>query len=352
MKAARLFSIGDFRLSEVEIPQPKGEELLVKIGACGVCGSDLPRIFEHGSSNGKYPLTIGHEFSGTIVKVGDKADKNLVGKKGAFFPLIPCRECDSCLSGNYAMCSHYDYMGSRRDGGFAEYILVPSAWHFVESINPDISFEMLAMTEPACVAQHSVRKAQVFAGSNVLIYGAGPIGIMAARWAKIAGADKILMVDVVDGKVEFAKQHGFDCLNSKNEDFEESVKKYFGGKLADCAIEGTGFGSALENAINTVKPFGKITLLGNPAGNTQISLKAHSTILRKELEICGMWNSHFSNTPINEWKYTVDMMDKGVFNCEDLISHKLPLKEMPLFIQKMKNKEVITCKVLYSAKED
>ena len=349
MKAARLFKIGDFRTVDMEIPQPKGNELLVKVGSCGVCGSDLPRIYEHGSSNGKYPITIGHEFAGTIVEVGETADKNLIGKKGAFFPLIPCRECDPCLSGYYPMCEHYDYMGSRRDGGFAEYILVPSSWHFIESKSKEVSFETLAMTEPACVAQHSVRKAQVFAGANVLVFGAGPIGIMAGRWARIFGAGKVLLVDVVDGKVEFAKQHGFDCINSRNEGFIDSVKKYFGGKLADCAIEGTGFGSALENAINTVKPFGKITLLGNPAGDTQISLKAHSTILRKELEIKGMWNSHFSNNPINEWTYTVSMMDNGTFKCEDLVSHKLSLEELPSFIDKMKNKQVMSCKVLYSA---
>ena len=349
MKASRLFSIGDFRTVDIDVPKPEGEQLLVKIGACGVCGSDLPRIYEHGTSSGIYPLTIGHEFAGTIVEAGDKADKSLVGRRGAFFPLIPCRQCDPCLGGHYAMCEHYDYMGSRCDGGFADYVLVPSSWHFIESRNEKTSFESLAMTEPACVAQHSVRKTEVFAGSNVLVYGAGPIGIMASRWARIFGASKVLLVDVVDAKVDFAKQHGFDCINSRNEGFIEKVKSYFCGRLADCAIEGTGFGSALENAINTVKPFGKITLLGNPAGNTQISLKAHSTILRKELEIRGMWNSNFSNSPINEWKYTVEMMDNGKFECEDLVSHRLSLEELPAFIDKMHNRQVISCKVLFKA---
>jgi len=291
MKAARLFSIGDFRIEEVSIPKPHGTELLVKIGACGVCGSDLPRIYEHGSSNGKYPLTIGHEFAGTIVEVGEDASSSLVGKRGAFYPLIPCRQCDPCLGGHYAMCNNYDYMGSRRDGGFAEYILVPSPWHFVESRNPDVPFNSLAMTEPACVAQHAVRKAKVFGGAKVIVFGAGPIGIMAGRWARIFGASKVLLVDVVDAKAAFAKEHGFDCLNSTKDDFLEKVKEYFGGTLADCAVEGSGFGSGLENAINTLKPFGHISLLGNPAGNTQISQKAHSTILRKELTISGIWSN-------------------------------------------------------------
>ena len=100
MKAARLHQIGQFQVDEVPVPVPQGEQLLVKIGACGVCGSDLPRIYEHGTSNQHYPMAIGHEFSGQIVAVGEDADPDLVGRRGAFFPLIPCRKCDSCLSGH------------------------------------------------------------------------------------------------------------------------------------------------------------------------------------------------------------------------------------------------------------
>ena len=127
MKAARLHAVGDLRCDGVEIPVPHGKELLLRVGACGICGSDLPRVFEHGSSNGRYPLTIGHEFAGEVVAVGEEADASLVGARGAVFPLIPCRRCASCAVGLYAMCENYDYLGSRRDGGFAEYCLVPSA---------------------------------------------------------------------------------------------------------------------------------------------------------------------------------------------------------------------------------
>ena len=119
MKAARLHKIGDFRCDEVEVPVPTGEQILIKIGACGICGSDIPRIFELGTSKQKYPLTLGHEFGGQVVAVGEKADPELVGKKGAIFPCIPCRKCDACLTADYAMCEDYDYLGSRSDGGFA-----------------------------------------------------------------------------------------------------------------------------------------------------------------------------------------------------------------------------------------
>ena len=353
MKAARLHQIGQFQVDEVPVPVPQGEQLLVKIGACGVCGSDLPRIYEHGTSNQHYPMAIGHEFSGQIVAVGEDADPGLVGRRGAFFPLIPCRKCDSCLSGHYAMCEDYDYMGSRRDGGFAQYCLVPSKWHFVESTNPDISYEALAMMEPACVAQHAVlRKSEMFAGANVVIFGAGPIGIMAGRWARIAGAGHILMVDVVEEKCDLARQNGFEAFNSRSGSVEAAARKAFDGKLADICVEGTGFSGALENAIRCIKRFGTITLLGNPAGDTTITQQAHSLLLRKEVVMKGIWNSHYGNVPINEWKYTAQMMDAGVFTCEDLISHTTGIDGLPALIDQVKNREVNACKVMYSARED
>src|SRR5690606_7143215 len=104
MKAARLHKIGDFRLDTIGKPVPKGDEILIKIGACGICGSDLPRVYELGTSKQKYPLVLGHEFGGEIVEVGEKVDPSYLGKRGAIFPCIPCMKCEMCLTGNYAMC--------------------------------------------------------------------------------------------------------------------------------------------------------------------------------------------------------------------------------------------------------
>lgn len=344
MKAARLHSIGDLRCDEVEVSVPHGEELLVKVGACGICGSDLPRVFEHGSSNGKYPLTIGHEFAGEVVAVGEDADPSLIGTRAAIYPLIPCRKCDPCVTGNYAMCEDYDYLGSRRDGGFAEYCLVPSEWHLIRSTKA--SMEELAMTEPACVAQHAVRRANVEAGQFVVIFGTGPIGIMAARWTKIFGAEPLL-VDIAEDKVTFAQEKGFQAINSTEVDIVEEIRKRNCGKLADAAVEGTGAGAAWINCVKSVKARGTIALLGNPMGETKLPQDIHSMMLRKEITMNGVWNQSRSPYPVNEWEYAVHMMDEGKLEVADLITDRLTLEELPQAMADIKSRKRQIVKAMY-----
>ncbi len=346
MKAARLHAIGDFRLDEIPAPRPTGAELLVKIGGCGICGSDIPRIYRSGTSRQKYPLTIGHEFSGTVVEVGPDADASLIGKRGAFYPLIPCGHCGMCRVGQYAMCENYDYMGSRRDGGFADYALVPSAWNFVPSQNPETPLEALCVTEPACVAQHAVRRSRLTAGESLIVFGAGPIGILTARWAAVFGARNILLVDVDDEKVRFARERGFAAVNSRKEDPADTFLRLNEGKGADAAIEGTGFVSALENCIDAVKPMGRVVLLGNPSGDGTLGQKAHSAILRKELAIYGTWNSSYAPLPVDEWKYTVRMLDEGRLEVLDLITHRCALEGLASLCGKIRDRQASVCKAV------
>ena len=351
MKAAQEFSIGDFRTVDVPVPRPEGEQLLVKISACGICGSDIPRIFELGTSKQKYPLTIGHEFGGEIVAAGPGADTALIGKKGAVFPCIPCRKCESCLTADYAMCLDYDYLGSRSDGGFAEYCLIPSAWHFVEAKNPDLETESLSMVEPCTVAQHAVRKAEIRAGNSVIIFGAGPIGIMAARWARIFGANPVMMVDVVDEKAAFARERGeIFTVNGIKQNILEEFKMINNGFPPDVVIEGTGTGAALGQAIECIRTFGTIVLMGNPHKDTTVKLAQHSQILRKELVLKGMWNSHYAATPINEWAYTVKMLDEGKIKVMDLVTHRASLDELPKLCEDIYKGRINICKAIYSSK--
>ena len=350
MKAMRLHKIGDFKYEDVELRDIKDDEILMKVEACGICGSDIPRVFELGAHT--FPITIGHEFSGVIVDTARQEDKDIIGKKASVFPLIPCRQCESCETGHYAQCTNYNYLGSRCDGGFAQYCIIPSKWHLIFSENKDVTSEALAMVEPATVAQHAVRRAEVTAGDNVLIFGAGPIGIMAARWAEIFGAKHVILVDIDEQKTEFAKERDLNIVNSLKEDIGDYLEKVTGKNQVDAVIEGTGSSAGFNQSIEYVKPFGTIALLGNPNKNTEIQLANHSQILRKEINIHGVWKSYYASTPRNEWKYTVEMMDQEKFKVDDLITHKAPLDQMERLFTDIYQHNITICKAMYSSKED
>lgn len=346
MKAMRLHGVKQFTLDEVEKPVPKGSEILVKVEACGICGSDIPRVYELGTR--VFPVTLGHEFSGTVVEVGDEADQELIGKTGAIFPLIPCRTCECCLTGNYAQCKNYNYLGSRSDGGFAEYCLLPSKWHLVFSNNPNISKESLSLVEPATVAQHALRKGGVKAGDTVVILGAGPIGILMARWARLFGAKNVVVVDITDEKVNFARSRGLQAVHSLKENCKEVILQLTNGIGADVVIEGTGTSNGINTAVECVRTFGKIAMLGNPHKDTTISLTNHSDILRKEIILIGVWNSYYLDAPINEWRYTVDMMDDGNLVVSDLITHRSNLDYLRTLFDQIYERKITICKAIYT----
>lgn len=342
MKAMRLHKINQFTLDEVEKPTPRGEEILLKIEACGICGSDIPRVYELGTR--VYPVTLGHEFSGIVCEVGNRENEKLIGRKAAIFPIIPCLKCENCQTGNYAECDNYQYLGSRNDGGFAEYCLIPSKWHLVLSSNLQLPIENLSLVEPATVAQHALRRAKLAAGENIVIIGAGPIGIMTARWAKLFGAAKIALFEIDDVKLAFAKEKGIEVYDTKNADCLDKALEQFG--RVDTVIEGTGTSSGVNMAIQLCRAFGRVVLMGNPHRDTLINLQNHSLILRKELELLGMWNSYYAELPFNEWKYTVRQIDCGELAVNDLITHRAPLTKLKQLFDQIHNKEITVCKAI------
>lgn len=171
MKACVLHGIRDLRFEAVATPLLAKGEVLIRIKASGICGSDIPRIFTKGTY--RFPTIPGHEFAGQIVAVSEDADRQLVGRKVAVFPLLPCMKCEACQIGEYAQCKDYNYFGSRCNGGFAEYIAVP-IWNLV-MVPDSLSYEAAAMAEPAAVAIHALRQASKpykygCPGSSILVF--------------------------------------------------------------------------------------------------------------------------------------------------------------------------------------
>jgi L-iditol 2-dehydrogenase len=297
------------------VPRPGPDEVLLQVKAAGICGSDIPRVFEKGTYH--FPTIPGHEFAGLIV---DAADKTLLGRRAAVFPLIPCGECGACQIGEYPQCKHYDYYGSRRDGAFAEYVAVKK-WNLV-FIPETVPFEHAAMCEPCAVAIHALSQVGIGLGDTVVIFGAGTIGLLAAQIARGWGAAQVVLADVDEAKLAFAGELGFTHrINSKQEDPAEYVYRITGGKGADVALEAAGVASALEGCLKSVKTFGKVVLMGNPAKNMDISQKAYWEILRKQLTLKGTWNSNY-NDAHNDWRLAVNCMENGTLSLEKLITHR------------------------------
>lgn len=343
MKAMRLHEIGKFTLDEVEVPEPQGREILVKVEACGICGSDIPRVYELGTK--VYPVTLGHEYVGTVVRVGNDEDQELIGKTGAVYPVVPCMECPSCRIGQYAQCESYKNLGSRTDGGFAEYCLLPSRKHLVFPENTGVSPEQLALVEPACVALHAIRKGEIRGGDTAVIFGAGPIGILTARWCGLFGIRAVL-VEISEEKTEFAREKGLEVISPADGEIPEQIRTMTGGHMADAVIEGTGSSPAWNQAVECLKPFGMLVLLGNPHQDTVLKLDSHSQILRKELRLTGVWNNYYNDLPFNEWQYTADRIADQSLKVDDLITHSADLEHLKELFDQIYNREITICKAV------
>jgi L-iditol 2-dehydrogenase len=342
MKACVLHGIGDLRREDVAKSVPKAGEALIAVRACGVCGSDIPRVFSKGTYH--FPTIPGHEFAGEVMDVAPGADKSLIGKRVAVFPLIPCRKCPSCEIGAYAQCSDYDYLGSRSDGAFAEYVCAP-VWNLLPA--PDaVSFAEAAMVEPAAVAAHALRRAGIDIGDVVLIFGAGPIGVMLAMWALIWGAGETLLADVDERKLEFARSLGFSRLVNPIKDDVAGWLREIAPRGADVVIEASGSAAAFEQCMTSARAFGKVVLMGNPVDEMRLSQKAYWAILRNELQVFGTWNSSFSNLPKNEWALSLDWMASGRLDVKPLISHRVSLDELSDALVMMRDRTAFFNKVI------
>lgn len=324
MKMVNLHAVGDLRYEDARIPECAADEVLLAVKSCGICGSDIPRVYTKGTYH--FPTVIGHEFSGVIIF---DPEEKLTNKKASVFPLLPCFRCASCKAGNYATCENYDYYGSRRDGGMSEYIAV-KRWNLV--IMPDsLSFDEAAMCEPVSVARHAVSKLDIKKGDKLLISGAGPIGIIAGQWAKSFGADEVYYFDIDERKIEFAKELGF--------------KEYENGVNVNCVIEGTGFEDALSTCLKAVSPSGRMVLMGNPSKEVTLSQNTYWHILRKELTVLGTWNSSYNNR-INDWKESLQAMAEKRIDVTPLITHRYSLCECNTAFEMMKNKTEFYNKVM------
>lgn len=325
MKACVLHGVGDLRYEDVPVPALESGQVLVKVQAVGICGSDIPRVFKTGTYH--FPTIPGHEFAGQVVKAYDKENEHLIGLRAAVFPLMPCRECNSCKVGSFELCENYDYIGSRRDGAFAEYVAVP-AWNLAP-IPDSLSYEAAAMTEPVAVALHALRQAKIEIGDTVAIFGPGTIGTLVAQWAKAWGASKVMLIGIDDQSVEVAKQLGFKyCINSKKVDAIEWIGEITNGVMADIAVDAVGSALTFSNCLLGAAAGGKVIAIGNPNGDYTLQKDIYWKLLRKQLKVYGTWNSGFDGSPHSDWAITIEAMANKSIHADKLITHRFKLSEL------------------------
>lgn len=346
MRAVQLFAPGDVRCVEVDIPQvTRPDDVLIRVISCGVCGSDIPRVMSKGAY--RYPITIGHEFAGEVVRTGDAATNCRPGDRVTVMPLVNCGVCPYCRIGEATLCDDYDYYGSRIDGAMAEYITVRA--DNILHLPDGVAMEHAAMTDPVSVALHAIRKADIQAGQTVAVFGLGAIGYIAVQWLRLLGCQGIVAVDVLDEKLGLAKALGATrTVNAALENPVAAILAATDGRGADACIEISGNRGAQVQAIDAVRKMGRVVYCGISYDELVIPNKTLNRILRGELQLRGSWNSSIAPLPINEWKSSLMFIADGRIRLDPLISHHFRLEDCQAAFNMMYNRTEIFTKVMFT----
>ncbi|MBF0532371.1 MAG: galactitol-1-phosphate 5-dehydrogenase [Candidatus Omnitrophica bacterium] len=332
MKALVLEENGVLRYRDVADPVIGRDECLVRIKAAGICSSDIHRAFESGAYH--YPLIMGHELSGVVETVGPDVRQFKSGDRVAVFPLLPCFECEFCRREFYAQCMKYDYYGSRRDGGFADFLAVPE-WNLFP-VPDEVDLAAAALLEPFSVGVHAARKITVQAGQTVAVLGAGIIGLMVSRFlAATVQPDQIFVLDRNVLKLRIAADFGCQTvLILPGLDWKKEFIKQTGG--VDHVIETCGAAEVYRATVDLAKHHGNVVWAGNIDGDLHWGRQTVSSVIRKELKIYGCWNAWYTHKNDDDWHAALEFI-RQYSGCQDWITQKYPLAQGVEVLQKLRN---------------
>ncbi len=294
MSALRLHAPGDLRLDEVPIPSPGVGEVLVKVHRCGICGTDLHIAKGHFPAP-NLPLTLGHEFSGTVVALGDGVSDVGVGARVVVDINIACGHCYFCTRGQKLFCPSVAQLGVHRAGGLAEYVTAPATnLHFLPS---ELSLDTAAYVEPLACAIHGQDRIGIRSGDSVLVIGGGPMGLAHIALARMNGAARIIVSEPNATRRALAERLGADfTIDPSNQGLAEALKDLTGGVGPDVVIEAVGSIRTYESAIEVVRRGGKVLAYGAAAQDAVMSLKPFD-VYSKELTIAGSYAGTYDTWP-------------------------------------------------------
>lgn len=310
---------------QIPTPTPKPGWVLLQVGAVSICGSDVLRVW---SGHARVlPIVLGHECAGTVVEVGEGVDSTLIERRFAVIPLIPNMESPISDMGFYSSSPGYSFIGSRINGGFAQFVAVPAA-NIIE-LPADVPMYLGALLEPCTVAHHALNRGGGVSGKSVSVFGAGAIGLLTIQVAKALGARQIIAIDLSDAHLEAAIHFGAHvALNPKNTDVVKSIMEIteYG---ADVSVEVAGVPVTLMQATLSTRAGGDLVLVGNQPVEKQISLDFIEQFMRRQLNMHGSWMSYSSPFPGMEWQGILDMMQIGNLALDEMITHRIALHELP-----------------------
>ena len=326
MKAVVIESPGKLSLQDVAIPTPPKGIARIKVKAAAICATDLEIV--DGNIPANYPIIPGHEWSGIVDAVGDEEDCHWVGKSVVGSNDVICRKCEACLSGNWRYCNSFEEIGFKRNGAYAEYVIVP-VYGLVEK--PDnVSFEHAALCEPLGVALGTFKKAKAKVGSTLLIVGAGSIGLSMLEVGKAMGMQKIVVCATKDSRLQMARDMGaYATIASNEEDLEEKIREYHPDGT-DLVIDATGIEECIQSCLRIAKRGGTVMLAGYGRGKV-MNIRIDD-IHVKNLKLIGAGNNW------NMFKKGMALMASGQVDLSSFVTHKIVLEDFQKGLDMARNR--------------
>ncbi|MEM2092430.1 MAG: NAD(P)-dependent alcohol dehydrogenase [Candidatus Bathyarchaeia archaeon] len=321
MRAAILYKPSDMRVEHIDVPEIGSGDVLVRVRRVGICGSDV-HYYLHGRI-GPFivdkPLILGHECSGDIIEVGEAVDNVKVGDRVVIEPGFTCGVCEYCRSGRYNLCPNIQFYGTPPyNGAFAEYVSAPAG--NVHQMPDGMTYEEGAMIEPLAVGLMAAKRGRISAHDSVAIFGAGPIGLLALQAAKSHGALENIVIDVVDYRLDYALKLGAESIiNASRENAVDQILRLTGNRGVDVVIEASGSPKAIQQALEVVRPGGRIVLVGYPPSEVPIIV---DKILMKELDILGV------HRYANVFRTAIRLVSSGRVNVRALVTHVFPFERI------------------------
>jgi L-iditol 2-dehydrogenase len=342
MKALLLSEYNRLDVVDVPMPRPGAQEILVRVEACGICGSDV-HGFDGTSGRRIPPLIMGHEAAGTVTAIGRDVHSVKQGDRITFDSTIYCGECEFCRKGEVNLCNNRQVLGVstqdfRREGAFAEYVVVPE--RVVYQLPANIKFEHAAMIEPLAVAVHAVGLHQVNESDVALVVGAGMIGLLVLQVLRTAGCKTVYVVDIDDTRLQLATELGAtETLNAKTTDVKDAIDRLTGGAGVDAAYEAVGSTPTVKSAIESTRKGGHVTLIGNVTPTVEIPLQ---TVVSRELTLQG------SAASSGEYPRCIELLAGGKVEVDRLITAVAPLEQGAEWFERLHSREPNLMKVVLS----